>query len=234
MNVRGNLRRLYNGINKHAARRIIPVLYRPVAAGRLVKMGNGYGAWRVPIDRIRAGMVCYCVGVGIDASFDIRLAQMGCQVYSFDPTPTSVAYIATLDYPRDRLRFLSVGLWSENATLEFFMPADGVVNMSVKNVHLTGVSVKAECKTLTTIMRELSHARIDLLKIDVEGAWREIIDSLVADDIRPSIFCVEFDSPTSTLKVARTIRRLKRIGLELADIDRDNYLFVQSALVDAA
>lgn len=78
-------------------------------------------------------------------------------------------------------------------------------------------------------MRELGHDRIDLLKVDVEGAWKEIIDSMVADDIRPSIFCVEFDSPTSTLKVARTIRELKRIGLELADIDRDNYLFVQSA-----
>jgi hypothetical protein len=137
----------------------------------------------------------------------------------------------TLEYPRDRLQFLPIGVWSENTTLEFFMPADGVVNLSVKNVHLTGVSVKAECKTLKTIMGELGHDRIDLLKVDVEGAWKEIIDSMVADDIRPSLFCVEFDSPTSTLKVIDTIRQLKRIGFELADIDRDNYIFIQKALV---
>jgi FkbM family methyltransferase len=231
VNIRGNLRRLYNGLNKLAARRIIPALYRPAAVGKVLTMGKGHGAWRVPIDQIRADMVCYCVGVGVEASFDVQLAEMGCQVYSFDPTPNAIAYMETLDYPRDRLKFLPIGVWSENTTLEFFMPADGVVNLSVKNVHLTGVSVKAECKTLTTIMRELGHKQIDLLKVDVEGAWKEIIDSMVADDIRPSIFCVEFDSPTTTLKVARTIRQLKRIGFELADIDRDNYLFVQSALV---
>lgn len=227
----GTLRRTYNGVNKHVARRVVPSLYRGVPTSQLVTLGNADGAWKVPIDSVQPGAICYCVGVGWNASFDVDLANRDCRVFSFDPTPNAIAYIEKLDYPRDRLKFLPIGVWSENTTLEFFMPADGVVNLSVKNVHLTGESVKAECKTLTTIMHELGHDRIDLLKVDVEGAWKEIIDSMVRDNIRPSLFCVEFDSPTSTFKVMRTISDLKKIGLELADIDRDNYLFVQSSLI---
>lgn len=234
MQVRGRLRRLNNGIHKHAARRIIPALYRPVCTDPIVQIGKNHGSWRVPAAAIRRDMICYSVGVGMEASFDVELAERGCRVWSFDPTPNAIAYMQTLDYPRDRLTFLPIGVWNENATLEFFLPADGIVNLSVKNVHLTSESVKAECKTLATIMASLGHDHIDLLKVDVEGAWKEIIDSMVRDDIRPTLFCVEFDSPTSTLKVARTIRALRRIGYALADIDRDNYLFVQPSQIRTA
>ncbi|MHA6720042.1 FkbM family methyltransferase [Sphingomonas sp. RS6] len=231
MNIRGNLRRLYNGVNKHIARKLVPMLCPRVSTGAIITMGRGHGAWRVPAGSVRPDMICYCVGVGVEASFDLELAAAGCQVWSFDPTPTAIDYMEKLDYPKDRLQFLPIGVWSENTTLEFFMPADGIVNLSVKNVHLTGQSVKAPCKTLRTIMAELGHDRIDLLKVDVEGAWKEIIDSMVEEDIRPDLFCVEFDSPTSTAKVVSTVRQLAKIGFVLADIDRDNYLFIQSSLV---
>jgi FkbM family methyltransferase len=196
-------------------------------------IGEHHGAWRVPADCIRPGMVCYCVGVGEEASFDLTLAKRGAQVYSFDPTPNAISYINRLDIPPN-LTFMPLGVWNKNETLEFYLPEDGEVNLSVKNVHLTKRCVKAECRTLASIMKELGHTRIDLLKVDVEGAWAEIVRNVIDDKIPVGIFCVEFDSPTSVRKATQHIDLLARNGYELCGIDRDNFLFVNRRFISSS
>ena len=48
-------------------------------------LGEGDGAWPE-----RA--VCCCVGVGVNATFDLALAERGHEVHSFDPTPRALDY----------------------------------------------------------------------------------------------------------------------------------------------
>jgi hypothetical protein len=47
--------------------------------------------------------------------------------------------------------------------------------------------------SIKDIMNKLGHDHIDLLKMDVEGAERDIIPSIFNNGIQPNILCVEID-----------------------------------------
>lgn len=234
--IHGILRRTYNGTNKLLAR----LLLRKLATFnrgrlRLERLGQGDGAWIVPVDLIRENSICYCVGVGDDASFDIALAHRSARVFSFDPTPRSVKYMEHLDYDQKRMTFLPVGIWNENTALKLYAPMNRQhINLSVRDIHGTGEFFEVKCRRLRDVMTDLGHDHLDLLKLDIEGAWFEVLEDLINEKVSVSVLCVEFDSPTSLIKSLHTIRNLERIGLKMVNQDRDNFLFVQEALITVA
>ena len=75
-------------------------------------------------------------------------------------------------------------------------------------------------------MAEHGHDRIDLLKLDVEGAWEPILESMLREGIMPRILVVEFDSPTSIGKVRRMVAHLDEAGFALAHFQGEDFLFV--------
>jgi FkbM family methyltransferase len=230
----GFARRVKNGLNKRLARKVLPFVLRPQAAGlQLEALGEGDGAWVVPTNLIRPEWVCYCVGVGVNATFDLELARrFSCNVHSFDPTPRSIAYIESLGADGKLLHFHPLGVWKEDADLRFFAPACAQhVNYSVVDLHGTGDFFVARCRRLSTHMRELGHERIDLLKLDIEGSWREVLTSIIADEIPLSVLCIEFDSPTSLVKIRGALADLRSFGFELVHFNRENYTFCHHALL---
>ena len=231
---RGVVRRVRNGLNKRLARQVLPLFLRPVDSDLgLEPLGDGDGAWVVPTRIIQPDWVCYCIGVGENASFDVALTQrFGCQVFSFDPTPRSIEYMRTLPYDRQRLRFMPVGVWNDDVDLRFYAPANRRhANWSVVDLHGTGDYFTATCKRLRTIMREQGHSRIDLLKMDIEGSWYEVLKELLRENIRVSVLCVEFDSPTSLSKLRWAVRELSAIGMCLVHFERENFVFVDRAMI---
>ena len=222
--------RVSRGMNKATIHLLLPLFVRKAVDLRLERLGSDYGGWYVPVGLIKADWICYCVGVGIDATFDLALTKrFGCRVFSFDPTPKAIEYMAKLDYDKERLQFLPVGVWKDNTTLKFFEPANQMErsNLSIYDLHGTGRYVSAECRRLSSLMSQLGHDRINLLKLDVEGAWLPNIDSMIEDGIRVDVFCVELDSPVTFRRVLRVLRKAKELGLVLAHFEKDNYLFVR-------
>jgi FkbM family methyltransferase len=133
---------------------------------------------------------------------------------------------------RTRLSFLPIGVWDEDTELRFFAPANpDQTSHSVFDLHGTGKYFVAECRKLSSIMKELGHENIDLLKLDIEGAWRKVVQNIADEQIRVSILCIELDSPISLPRVLSVIRLLKSLGFELIHFEKDNYLFVQKALI---
>lgn len=187
----------------------------------------------MPINLLNDRSICYCVGVGIDASFDFALAnRFRCRVFSFDPTPKAIDYMEHQQYDHTQLRFLPIGIWDEDTNLRFFAPANlKQTSHSVFDLHGTGKYFVAECRKLSSIMRELGHKHIDLLKLDIEGGWRRVTRSIIHEHISISILCAEFDSPTSLYRVLQVIRMLKSHGFVLVHREKDNYLFVQKTLI---
>jgi len=63
--------------------------------GHLAYHGNqGYGGWAIPCDSLTTDSVVVDIGLGEDISFSEQLiAQYGCHVNGFDPTPKSINYI---------------------------------------------------------------------------------------------------------------------------------------------
>jgi len=78
-------------------------------------------------------------------------------------------------------------------------------------------------------MRELHHGRIDLLKIDIEGAEYAVLRSLLEDGLVVKVLCVEFDQPMPVLATARMILQLKRAGYQPVHAESWNYTFIHES-----
>ncbi|HET7830819.1 MAG TPA: FkbM family methyltransferase [Candidatus Limnocylindrales bacterium] len=202
----------------------------------LEKIGSDYGGWIVPTALIDSDWVCYLAGVGEDITFDLALIErFRCAVFAFDPTPRAIAHVAATAADVPSFHFLPIGVWSEDTTLRFFAPRNPAhVSHSVVNLQRTSEFFEATVRSLPSVMAELGHARVDLLKLDIEGAEHEVVRSMVEAGIRPRVLCMEIDQPVRPIPFWRTVRRARRAGYRLVALDGWNLTFVGHELVDGA
>jgi FkbM family methyltransferase len=211
-------------------RKILRVALRPRSTGRLVRLGSKYGGWIVPESTVRPGAVCYLAGLGEDATFDLALIAAGCTVLSIDPTPRSVSYAERLSASEPRFRLLPVGLWSENTKLRFYAPRDpSHVSHSIVNLQGTDTFFEAECRTVLEVMAEHQHPRLDLLKLDIEGAEFAVLESLERDNVSCAVIAVEFDQPTSLRGILRAVARVRRRGYRVIAVDGWNVTLLSNS-----
>jgi FkbM family methyltransferase len=165
-------------------------------------------------------------------------------VHCIDPTPRAVAHVEALReharagtpmpingredraYPdlteavTDKLTFHPVGLFDQDDTLRFYAPKNRAhVSHSAVNLQGTADYFEARCRSPRSLMRELGHARIDLLKLDIEGAEHAVLDHLLRERILPRILCIEFDYAARGRRRRAAVARLwqlSRAGYELA------------------
>ena len=206
----------------------------------LVRLGTDYGGWVIPEGAVHAASVVWCAGAGEDISFDLALiARYGCRVHCIDPTPRAVAHVEALTertgrgepmpingkpehtYGRvtpdvlERLTFHPIGLWHRDDTLKFFAPKrDEHVSHSAVNLQGTSTFFEARCRSPKSLMRELGQDRIDLLKLDIEGAEHAVLDHLLDERIFPAVLCVEFDYAARGKRRRAAVRRLWRLADE--------------------
>ncbi len=210
-----------------ASREITRILSRPTARNDLVRLGSDYGGWWVPASLLDAMSVCYLAGVGEDVTFDLAVVGgFGCSVWAFDPTPRARAHAASVDEPR--FHFLPLGLWSESSVMRFYAPMDpSHVSHSISNLQQTSEYFDADCRSVAQLMRELGHDRIDLLKLDIEGAEGPVLTAMLRDGVHPTVVCVEFDAEEAPWTTLGRIRDLKAEGYQLVHVENRNYVFVR-------
>jgi FkbM family methyltransferase len=94
----------------------------------------------------------------------------------------------------EKIKLMSYGLYTEDAIKKFYKPTN-VAHVSHSIVEgMKGLNyIDVEVKTLNTIMKDLGHNRIDLLKIDIEGCECDVIEKMIADNIYPKYLSVDFD-----------------------------------------
>ena len=165
----------------------------------LAFLGTPYGGWTIPDQWLDAGSICYCVGVGEDISFDLELIRRyRSNVYAFDPTPRAIAFVADHTTLPEKFKFIPVGIWNADQIMRFYVPGNpDHVSHSIVNLQKTEAFFEAPCRKLSSFMRECGHERLDLLKIDIEGAEYQVIQSLLDDHLDIRILCVEFDETNS-------------------------------------
>ncbi|NQW21569.1 MAG: FkbM family methyltransferase [Chloroflexi bacterium] len=179
----------------------------------LRRVGSEGAPWTVPLDEFDSSSVCYLAGVGEDITFDIALVEQArCKAHSFDPTPRAATHIESLNLP-DGYTFHKFGIWSSDTTLKFFAPENpSNVSHSILNLQRTEEYFEAGVRRLKSIMDELGHTELDLLKIDIEGAEYEVLESIIEDDLKIKYLCVDFDQPYPIIKTLIMLRRLRRHG----------------------
>jgi FkbM family methyltransferase len=205
-----------------------------VSSNRPIRLGSKYGGWVIPDNYITETSLCYCVGAGEDISFDLELIEKyGCNVYSFDSTPKAMEHIQTIKelitqkkraatchgyaYPQNSLLFKNyffnaIGLWDEDKNIEFFVPQNSLhVSHSIVNLQKTDTFFIVPCKKLSTIMKDFGHIRLDLLKIDIEGAEYNVLKNMLYENIKPTVLCIEFH-PVKDFDLKKTLYELMLAG----------------------
>lgn len=222
-----------------------------------VRLGSEYGGWNVPTDFLTPNSICYLAGAGLDISFDLEIAaQFKSQVHIFDPTPRAydhyldltehVKQSISMPYKEGRycinsidfenITFHKIGIWNNNETLKFYAPQNiEHISHSAVNLQKTESYFEAEVKSISSIMNELGHSQIDLLKLDIEGAEYNVLDNLIATNKLPTVLCVEFDEVHTPLnlgfiyRIHSQIKRLRKSGYYIINIDNAyNITFMQS------
>ncbi|MEO0794152.1 MAG: FkbM family methyltransferase [Verrucomicrobiota bacterium] len=184
------------------------------------RYGPDFGGWELIPEEVTADSIVYSFGVGEEISFDLDLiADRGVTIHAFDPTPKSLEWLKSQEVPKEFIMH-PLGIASYDGEAQFNAPdnPDFVSHTMLSIESCANGSVAVPVKRLATIMKELGHDHIDILKIDIEGAEYDVIDDILKTDDRPRYFFVEFHHrfPEVGLKPSkRAIRQLRQAGYEL-------------------
>lgn len=218
-------------VRNRFVREVLARVLRPVPRHDLVRLGSSYGGWWVPESAVQPGAVAYCAGAGEDISFDLQLVARGCRVVTFDPTPRAITYVTANLPDKGDFQFVPVGWWGEQEELRFYAPRDAShVSHSALNLQETDKYFTAPVKPVIQLMKDLGDRTIDIIKMDIEGAEYEVIDSLLRNGPLPATLCVEFDQPQPLMRTIGAIRRLQAAGYALNKVDLWNFTFTRAEL----
>lgn len=203
--------------------------------GKLVNVGN----YKILSDNISQSSIIYSCGIAENISFDEAISQKyGCDVFMFDPTERSNKYMNSIDNPK--LKFFNIGIWKIDGNIKFYMPKNsGGINFSATNLFKTKMHIYLPCKTIKSLMYELNQTKIDILKMDIEGAAFEILEDILDNNIYPHQIIAEIERPFfifdanflelyAYFKRRRKLRsRLKKLGYEVVDLKANEFLAVK-------
>jgi FkbM family methyltransferase len=131
-------------------------------------------------------------------------------------------------YPMDwtdgsHFRLAPYALWNEAGTMRFFMPSDtNHVSHSLINFqHGYGQEsdhIEVETIRLSDLLARENIAPPALMKLDIEGAEIEVLQSMIADGIRPRQLLIEYDE-----LIIRTKKAMERVNGSIAMLVANGY-----------
>jgi FkbM family methyltransferase len=194
-----------------------------------------YGDWSFAPGALAPGVLVYSLGVGEDAELDRALMDgFGAQVHAFDPTPRAIAWVKRQRWPA-AFHFYPVGLAGYDGTAEFVAARNPAEPSYHFNQPATASAQRIQCEVrrLTTLAQQLGHKRIDLLKIDIEGAEYDVLDDLLASDLVVPQLLVEFHHRFKHIgreRTARAVDALRAAGYRVIAISPSGqeYSFLRS------
>lgn len=198
--------------------------------GRIERFGSDYGGWTLLTNDIHENSVIYSFGIGEDISFEIELmARFPVDVCAFDPTPSSVAWVKR-QRVSSRLTLYEYGLAARDGDVAFFPPENPkhVSHTMLARPSSQRGPIVLPVKSLRSIMSELGHERIDVLKMDIEGAEYEVIESMAQEKIRPKQILVEFHHRFPAVGIYKTktaLSILSKLNYSLFFVSQTNQEF---------
>ena len=182
--------------------------------GGTERFGSDYGGYRLDPSLVRRDSVVYSIGIGEDISFDLSLiARFGLDIEAFDPTPKVAAWLATQSLP-PQFHFHDVGIAGHDGPETFYLPprTDWVSHSVVSTRQFARDSVRFPVMRLSTAMQLQNHDRIDVLKMDIEGAEYAVIEEIVREKIPVTQLLLEFHHRLSSIGTGKTRRALSLLA----------------------
>lgn len=184
--------------------------------------GNSYGGFYVCPEFLNQNSIIYSLGIGEDISFDMAVIENhNCRVFGFDPTPKSITWVKQQQGLPAKFIFLEYGIADRSGLIDFYLPRNSeyVSGSFIKQNNVNDKQkISVEMKSWQDIVNSLGHKQIDVLKMDIEGAEYNIIDSVLESSVQINQILIEFHDrlfDDGKIKTMNAIKKLKDRGYEI-------------------
>lgn len=185
--------------------------------------------WLYAPDALPVDATLYCFGVGDSITFEKTLIEeRALSVHAFDPTPATLSWIESQQTPAGFV-FHPWAVAGKDAALMLYPRLrhkgrrSKLMWTSDSGQADPASAIAVPVFTIPSIMRELGHSRVDLVKLDVEGAEYDAIDAMLAQPNLPKQLLVEFHHRFPGIGKERTrecIAKLSASGYDIFAISR--------------
>ncbi len=204
------------------------------------RFGSTYGGWHIVTELLSKDSIVYSFGIGCDASFDVAIIErFGMTVHGFDPTPKSVEWVQRQQLPEEFVMH-KFGLADFDGTVRFNGPPDPRdISFSIcESQPNDQQAVDAPVRRLKTIVDDLAHKEIAILKMDIEGSEYDVVTDFIASNIRPQQILIEYHHRFPSIGIQRTLDSMDEIraaGYQLFSVSesRLEFGFIRNDLVQA-
>lgn len=196
-------------------------LWLQTDTSRVVLESDG---WTYIPELLSPQSIVYSLGVGDSIDLDMDLIhRYSLTVHAFDPTPYSLEWVEGLELPVN-FRFHPWAAAGEDGSLRLFRRVNkrgkksGVMWTAEGDAGDDTDFIDAPAYSIATIMQKLGHERIDLLKVDVEGAEYAILDGLGDVANPPTQLLVEYHHRFPGIgkqRTAESIEHLRKLGYRI-------------------
>lgn len=172
--------------------------------------------------------IIYSGGVGGGISFEKQISKkFNSKIFLFDPTPTGVETMSKIS--DKNMFFVKLALADYSGNLNLSSPKS-----PNEGSYAMGGPLSFPCTSLKDFMKKKGHKKIDLLKIDIEGAEYMVIDDIIKNKIPVSQIAVELHhrfKGIGHLKTIILIMNLYKAGYKLIYKNIDDYTFIKKELL---
>jgi FkbM family methyltransferase len=198
-------------------------------------LGSDYGGFYICPVGLNEKSIVYSFGIGEDISFDKSIIdEFHCKVYAFDPTPKSIKWVSN-NAIINNFHFFPYGIDDKSGMVEFMLPIndDYISGSTIKqsNVDINKI-ITVEMRNIFDISSVFKHAKIDILKMDIEGSEYKVIENILKTDIEINQILIEIHEryfEDGKNKTANMIFLLKKFGYKLFAISngREELSFIK-------
>lgn len=188
---------------------------------------HNFSGWNLVSDLVNENDIVYSIGICDDIGFDLSIIKnKRVQLFAFDPTPYSINWVNNQKLP-DGFHFFPWAASGKDGKFFLYPRVDkkGKKSEIMYTFHTQEENrsdgVIVEAYTVESMMKKLGHTKIDLLKIDIEGAEYELLNTLLDSSLRPKQLLVEFHHRFKGIGKQKTIdivNRLKKEGYLITHI----------------
>lgn len=218
---KGNIMRHYLRKFKRLLKLLVgkDLIIRPNYKCKSIRLGSEYGGWNIIPNDFDKNLIVYSFGVGEDVSFDIALIEkFGIIVHAFDPTPRSISWCKNQNLSSNFILH-EYGIADFDGIILFNPPENpNYISHTILERSTKDKAIEVPVKKLTTLMKELGHDNIDVLKMDIEGAEYSVIKDMKTSNIRPNQLLIEFHHRFPNVGISKTkdtINEIKNMGYRI-------------------
>tara|TARA_Y100001963_G_scaffold129199_1_gene184221 strand:+ start:478 stop:1104 length:627 start_codon:yes stop_codon:yes gene_type:complete len=175
-------------------------------------IGTEYGGWLLDLDWVPENSTIISAGVGEDISFDTYLINnKNCNIIGIDPTLKSHRFIESQEDLQNFVLIKSALTATDNDVITLYKNKnDDHVSESILQNHRSVLPYDSYQSTTISLPSVFAaYDNISVVKMDIEGAEYEVLESLteIPDSVRQ--FCVEFHHFCSDKTIEDTKKAMK-------------------------